>query len=385
MARVKLVNVVKKFGKVIAVNNVSLEIRDKEFFALLGPSGSGKTTLLRLIAGLETPDSGEIYIDDKLVNYVHPKNRDIAMVFQNYALYPHMTVYENIAFPLMARRKELGLSKDEIKKRVLEIAKKLEIEHLLDRYPSQLSGGQQQRVALARALVRKPKVWLLDEPLSNLDAKLRLLMRAELKKLQKELGVTTIYVTHDQVEALSMADRIAVLMEGKVQQVGTPEELYYKPSNTFVATFIGTPPMNLIKCEFKEHLPLEAIRGIGIKQPTKTRYSLKCPGLTIPLAEEIAKKLINTLTSNDVILGIRPHFFKPVTTAEKTSEPIIKINVIVVEPLGSEKIVTGRIDDTIIRVKLPEDMKVKMGDELLLSINIDKILIFDSKTGKLLI
>lgn len=241
MARVKLEKVVKRYGRVVAVDHVDLNIVDGEFFSLLGPSGCGKTTTLRLIAGLEFPDEGFIYIDDKVVNNVHPKDRDVAMVFQNYALYPHMTVFENIAFPLESRRKALGLSKEEIRKRVLETARFLGIEELLERYPSQLSGGQQQRVALARALVRKPKVWLLDEPLSNLDAKLRVLMRGELKRLQKQLGITTIYVTHDQVEAMSMADRIAVMNKGRVAQVGSPDELYARPADTFVATFIGSP------------------------------------------------------------------------------------------------------------------------------------------------
>jgi multiple sugar transport system ATP-binding protein len=236
MAKVKLVNVVKKFGKVVAVDHVSFDVRDGEFFALLGPSGCGKTTTLRLIAGLEAPDEGEIWIDDKLVNDLPPKDRDVAMVFQNYALYPHMTVFDNIAFPLMVRKREVGLTNEEIRRRVMEIAKLLQIDHLLNRKPSQLSGGEQQRVALARTLVRRPKVWLLDEPMSNLDAKLRVTMRGELKKLQKELGVTTIYVTHDQVEAMSMADRIAVMNKGRILQIGTPDELFWRPADAFVAT-----------------------------------------------------------------------------------------------------------------------------------------------------
>jgi ABC-type sugar transport systems, ATPase components len=198
MARVELRDIVKRFGRVIAVDHVSLEIGEGEFFTLLGPSGCGKTTTLRIIAGLEFPDEGDVLIDGRVVTNLHPRDRDVAMVFQNYALYPHMTVFENIAFPLEARRRELGLTKEDIRRRVVEVTKFLGIEELLDRYPSQLSGGQQQRVALARALVRKPKVWLLDEPLSNLDAKLRVLMRGELKKLQRALNITTIYVTHDQ-------------------------------------------------------------------------------------------------------------------------------------------------------------------------------------------
>ncbi|RLE58654.1 MAG: sugar ABC transporter ATP-binding protein, partial [Thermoprotei archaeon] len=233
MAKVSVKDLLKKFGNVIAVNKISFEVNDGEFVVLLGPSGCGKTTTLRLIAGLETPDGGEIWIGDKLVNDLPPKDRDVAMVFQNYALYPHMKVYDNLAFPLRLRK----LPKDKIDRKVREVAKLLRIDNLLDRYPRQLSGGQQQRVALGRALVREPHVFLMDEPLSNLDAKLRVYMRAELKRLQRELGITTIYVTHDQAEAMTMADRIVVMNEGKIQQIGTPSELYYKPANLFVAGF----------------------------------------------------------------------------------------------------------------------------------------------------
>lgn len=383
MARVRLINVVKRFGKVIAVDHVNLDIRDGEFFALLGPSGSGKTTTLRLIAGLEVPDEGEIYIDDKLVNHIHPKNRDVAMVFQNYALYPHMTVYENIAFPLIARKKELRLTKEEIRKRVIEVARKLGIENLLDRYPSQLSGGQQQRVALARALVRRPKVWLLDEPLSNLDAKLRLLMRAELKKLQKELGVTTIYVTHDQVEALSMADRIAVMDKGKVQQVGSPGELYYKPANVFVATFIGTPPMNLIKCEIIETEPRKYSTGIGFKEAAQTPYIIKCPGFNIPVSLDLAKVVLEKTTSRELVIGIRPQFMK--IGGKPDEEGTIIAEVLVVEPLGSENIITAKIDDVMIKIKASPEVIPEMGQKIVITADWDKALVFDSKTGKLLI
>ncbi|MBO3768814.1 MAG: ABC transporter ATP-binding protein, partial [Candidatus Brockarchaeota archaeon] len=243
MTRVVFKNVTKKYGNYIAVNNVSFEVEHKEFAVLLGPSGSGKTTILKLISGLEFPDKGEIWIGDRIVNKLPPKDRDVAMVFQNYALYPHKTVYENLAFPLKIRH----VPKDEIDKRVKSIAKLLGIDRLLERKPGQLSGGEQQRVALGRALIREPKVWLLDEPLSNLDAKLRTYMRAELKKLQRELGITTIYVTHDQVEAMTLADKLIVLNEGVVQQIGSPRELYEKPANVFVATFIGSPPMNIMK------------------------------------------------------------------------------------------------------------------------------------------
>ena len=369
MASVRLESVVKKFGKVIAVNNVSLEVKDGEFFILLGPSGCGKTTTLRLIAGLEYPDSGRIYIDDKDVTFLEPKDRDVAMVFQNYALYPHMTVFQNIAFPLLLKRKKLGLTKEDIKKRVLEVARLLRIEELLHRKPGQLSGGQQQRVALARALIRRPKVWLMDEPLSNLDALLRLAMRAELKRLQKELGITTIYVTHDQAEALSMADRIAVMNKGKVIQVGTPDEVYLKPKHVFVGTFIGAPPMNVIECRIEEQ---------------DGKYLLQCPGFTREIPQEImASKLVKT---KEIILGIRPEFIE---VTESPAPDTIKGKILVVEPLGSETILNINInpenEETIIKVKLPKiTKKFRPGETVFLKIDWSKVSIFDKTTGFLL-
>jgi multiple sugar transport system ATP-binding protein len=243
MAEVILENVSKVFtGGVRAVCDASLTVQDKEFVVLVGPSGCGKTTLLRLIAGLEAPTDGKIYIDGRLVNDVAPKDRDVAMVFQNYALYPHMTVYENMAFGLRNR----GYSKAEMRSRVQETAEMLDITRLLDRKPKALSGGERQRVAVGRAIVRKPKVFLLDEPLSNLDAKLRTSARAEVEQFQKRIGTTTIYVTHDQVEAMAMGDRVVVMDKGRVRQIGTPAEVYDEPADTFVATFLGSPPMNLV-------------------------------------------------------------------------------------------------------------------------------------------
>ncbi len=370
MARLELVNVVKRFGKIVAVDHVSFRVEDGEFFALLGPSGCGKTTTLRLIAGLETPDEGEIYIDDELVNYVHPKDRNITMVFQNYALYPHMTVFENIAFPLMVRRKELGLTQEDIRKRVYDIAKLLQIEDLLDRYPSQLSGGQQQRVALARALVRRPRIWLLDEPLSNLDAKLRVYMRAELKKIQRQLGVTTIYVTHDQVEAMSMADRIAVMNKGKIMQIGTPLELYDRPANTFVASFIGTPPMNLIKCSFDY-------------QEREKVLTIKCPGFTHTIKGSLASTITEKATSNNILVGIRPNHVRIV---KSTHPGAVRGRVLVSEVLGSEQILLVDIGGETIRVKVGFEGEAfrEVGEEVGLVIDYDKIYLFDSKTGQIL-
>ncbi len=260
MASVTLRKLTKAFKEVIAVNNLDLEIRDKEFLVLVGPSGCGKSTCLRMIAGLEEATSGEIYIGDRLVNDVSPKDRDIAMVFQNYALYPHMTVYENMAFGLKLRMlggfvwqithwSEAQKRKAEIRDRVLRVAEMLDLKHLLERKPKQLSGGQRQRVALGRAIVREPQVFLMDEPLSNLDAKLRVQTRAELIKLHRRLGITTIYVTHDQVEAMTMGDRIAVMKDGVLQQCDTPLNLYHHPANLFVAGFIGSPSMNFVEAK----------------------------------------------------------------------------------------------------------------------------------------
>ncbi len=243
MAFVQLRGIKKQFGAVNAVDGVDLEIKDGEFLVLLGPSGSGKTTLMRLCAGLEKPTAGELVIDGEVVNDVPPRERGIAMVFQSYALYPHKTVFKNIAFPLTVE----GLDKSEIRYKVEWAAGLLGIGRLLERMPSQISGGEKQRVAIARALVRKPKVLLMDEPLSNLDAKVRHTARAELKKFQQEIGVTTIYVTHDQAEAMGLGDRIAVMSEGRVRQIGIPEDIYHDPADTFVAGFIGNPPMNFVE------------------------------------------------------------------------------------------------------------------------------------------
>lgn len=367
----KLVDVVKRFGKVVAVNKISFEVMDGEFFVILGPSGCGKTTTLRLIAGLETPDEGEIYIDDELVNYIHPKDRNVAMVFQNYALYPHMTVYENIAFPLMVRRKELGLTREEIRERVYEVAKLLQIEDLLDRYPSQLSGGQQQRVALARALVRKPRVWLLDEPLSNLDAKLRIYMRAEIKRLQRQLGVTTIYVTHDQVEAMSMADRIAVMNSGRIMQIGSPLELYHKPANTFVASFIGVPPMNIIECE-SEYSEREQ------------KLYIKCPGFTHVISGELAGEAVKKLSSNKILLGIRP---EDIRVTSPTHPEAVRGRLLVSEVLGADQVLLVDVGGVSIRVKtgLKEVPVRSTGAEIGLIIDFNRIYLFDAKTGRALI
>ncbi|MEZ0289884.1 MAG: ABC transporter ATP-binding protein [Sulfolobales archaeon] len=370
MARVRLVNVSKRYGKVVAVDHVTFDVGDGEFFALLGPSGCGKTTTLRLIAGLEEPDEGEIWIDDREVSKIHPKDRDVAMVFQNYALYPHMSVYDNIAFPLTVRKRELRQTSEEIRKRVLEISKLLGIEDLLDRKPSQLSGGQQQRVALARALVRNPKVWLLDEPLSNLDAKLRVYMRAELRKLQRTLKITTIYVTHDQVEALSMADRIAVMNSGRIIQIGSPDDLYARPSDIFVASFIGSPPINTIECVVRED---------------RDGITLECPGFKRRIEREIGNALINNLASDKIVIGVRPENIK--ISRERVREDQIVGRVVITERLGSDQIIHVNIPntDTIIKIKASPEIVLSTGDDVYMSIDWSKILYFDHKTGRLIV
>ena len=359
MARVAVKDLTKRFGKVTAVDHVTFEAKDGEFVVLLGPSGCGKTTTLRLIAGLEVPDEGEIWIGDRLVNDLPPKDRDVAMVFQSYALYPHMKVYDNIAFPLKIRK----LPKAEIDKRVKEVAKLLRIEELLDRYPKQLSGGQQQRVALGRALVRQPRVFLMDEPLSNLDAKLRVYMRAELKRLQRELGITTIYVTHDQAEAMTMADKIVVMNEGKIQQIGTPGELYHKPANLFVAGFIGAPAMNFMDATIAEENGTVAL-DVGyfrVHLPRELGLRVKESGLT------------------EVVLGIRPEHIKLVSKDEPGAA---EVEVYVTEPLGGETIIDFRLGDRIHKIKYLGDIDLAPGDKIYIKLDVNHLHVFDKKTGR---
>ncbi|WP_042697494.1 ABC transporter ATP-binding protein, partial [Thermococcus sp. PK] len=351
MAGVKLVNVWKQFGEVTAVKNMNLDIKDGEFMILLGPSGCGKTTTLRMISGLEEPTKGQIYIGDKLVAdpekgvFVPPKDRDIAMVFQSYALYPHMTVYDNIAFPLKLRK----VPKQEIDQRVREVAEMLGLTELLKRKPRELSGGQRQRVALGRAIVRKPQVFLMDEPLSNLDAKLRVKMRAELKKLQRQLGVTTIYVTHDQVEAMTMGDRIAVINAGELQQVGSPDEVYDKPANTFVAGFIGSPPMNSMDASITE----DGFADFG-------EFKLKL------LPEQVEALREANLIGKEVIFGIRPEDLYDAVFAQVKvpGENLVRAVVEIVENLGSERIVHLRVGDVTFVGSFRSESRVKEGQEV---------------------
>jgi len=315
MTRISLRSVSKTYqnGK-LAVNNLSFEANEGEFVVLVGPSGCGKTTVLRMIAGLEDISEGEIYFNDKKINYVEPKLRDVGMVFQNYALYPHLTVFQNIAFPLSIRKEK----KDIIKKRVWEIAEILQITELLKLKPKQISGGQRQRVALGRAIIRKPKCFLFDEPLSNLDAKLRVQMRTEITNLQKELGITAIYVTHDQVEAMTMADKIVLLSDGVASQIGSPTELYNQPNNIFVATFIGTPQINLFKGKIEFY---------------KNHYFIDENKNKFPISE----KLIGTVTNHNYIntLAIRPENIKP-ARSENNSAYTFEAKIKNIEYIGHE-------------------------------------------------
>lgn len=348
MAQVILKNIKKVYDKNIVIDGIDLEVKDKEFLVLVGASGCGKSTILRMIAGLEDITDGEIFIGDKKVNKVAPKDRDIAFVFQSYALYPHMTVYENIAFGLKMRK----LGEEAIDKKVREAAEILNLTALLERRPKQLSGGQRQRVALGRAIVREPKVFLMDEPLSNLDAKLRVQMRSEIKKLHEKLQTTFIYVTHDQTEALTMGDRIVVLHKGVIQQIDTPDNIYQNPQNTFVAGFVGSPQMNFIPGQvFNDTLIIESI--------------------PIKLTEE-QKNVIET--RNNVIVGIRP---ENMTSVDGDIKLAVKVDMI--EMLGSEKIVYFYIGSMKCSIKLPPTFSVD--EDLVLKINKNNLFFFDKETG----
>ena len=363
MASVTLKNLVKTFKNVYAVNDVSLEIKDKEFLVLVGPSGCGKTTALRCIAGLEEATDGEILIGDRVLNDVSPKDRDIAMVFQNYALYPHMSVYDNMAFGLKLRK----VPKDQIKKRVEEAADLLGLRELLNRKPKQLSGGQRQRVALGRAIVREPKVFLMDEPLSNLDAKLRVQTRAELIKLHRRLGITTIYVTHDQVEAMTMGDRIAVMKDGVVQQLDTPLGLYHNPVNMFVAGFIGTPSMNFVDAS------LESANG-SVFVDTGA-FKVRVP--------DSKTESVKTAVGKPVVFGVRPedifdrNLHSQVTATEDNS---VKATVDVIEPMGAIVTTYLTAGPHALVATIDADTKAKEGEQIDLVLDMERTHVFDKET-----
>ena len=378
MARVRLNNLTKHFGDVVAVDDVTLDIADREFLTLLGPSGCGKTTLLNMIAGLETPTAGEVWFDDRDVTAVPPERRDIAMVFQTYALYPHMRVFDNVAFGLKMR----GVPAEERKRLVLAAAKTMEIEHLLDRKPRALSGGQRQRVALARAIVRDPGVFLLDEPLSNLDAQLRVVMRTELKRLHGDLEMTFVYVTHDQAESLILSDRIVVMKEGKIQQVGTPESIYDNPANTFVAGFVGSPPINLL-------------RGV-LSRDGASDWRVTGEGFTSPVSSSMIERMENPV-GREVYLGVRAEDIgvggesnsvlqglKGGQSVEQTppgSPPAARASVVVREPMGSDLYLTVDIGNSFVKIRTRPDNRMDKGDNLDLFFDPGKIHLFDGETG----
>ena len=374
MASLSLKSIYKKYpGGVTAVSDFNLEIKDKEFIILVGPSGCGKSTTLRMIAGLEEISDGELYIGEKLVNDVAPKDRDIAMVFQNYALYPHMTVFENMAFGLKLRK----TPKDEIKRRVEEAARILDIAHLLDRKPKALSGGQRQRVALGRAIVREPKVFLLDEPLSNLDAKLRAQMRTELSKLHKKLGTTFIYVTHDQTEAMTMGDRIVVMKDGFIQQVETPQTLYDSPCNMFVAGFIGSPQMNFIESKLiKKGDDFYVEFG---SEDTKTsrgvKYQIKLP------AEKNEKNVLDAYEDKEVMMGIRPEdVHDEPRYLEMFADNKIKADVEVTELMGAETFLYLNVEGFSFTARVEPTSTARPSDNIDIVIDNTKIHLFDKET-----
>ena len=359
MATVEIKNLTKVYdGNIKAVDSINIDIQDREFVVLVGPSGCGKSTTLRMVAGLEDVTSGELYIDKKIVNDVPPKDRDIAMVFQNYALYPHMTVYDNMAFGLKIRK----FPKAEIEQRVREAAKILDIEELLDRKPKALSGGQRQRVAVGRAIVRKPKVFLFDEPLSNLDAKLRVQMRAEISSLHSRLKATMIYVTHDQVEAMTMADKIVVMKFGIIQQIGSPLELYNQPANKFVAGFIGSPPMNFFNVKISQ-------KGDDF-YATEDTFKLKL--------DESLKVLLKDYNGKDVFLGIRPENLDYVP--EAIEDVSIPTEVLVVEPLGAETHVIVATGSHQAVAKIGPTIVPEVGSKMHLIPDLTKVVFFDGET-----
>ncbi|MBL4811605.1 MAG: sn-glycerol-3-phosphate ABC transporter ATP-binding protein UgpC [Rhodobacteraceae bacterium] len=349
MATVKIDNVYKRYGKVQVMHGVSVDIDDGEFVVLVGPSGCGKSTLLRMLAGLEEINSGTISIGDRVVNDVLPKERDIAMVFQSYALYPHKTVFDNIGFPLKMAKQPAA----QIKEQVEKAAEVLDLMPLLDRYPKELSGGQRQRVAMGRAIVRNPQVFLFDEPLSNLDAKLRVTMRVEIKELHQRLGTTIVYVTHDQIEAMTMADKIVVMRDGRVEQIGSPLDLYDRPHNVFVAGFIGSPSMNFLQGK------IEIVGGVE-------RFVSE-GGLVLPVSEGVAE------VGRAVTYGVRPEHIGIGAAG-------VALNVIVVEPTGSETQIFARSGSELLDALVKDRIAAKPGSEIGFIINPADVHLFDSKS-----
>ncbi len=392
MSTVTFENVTKRFGEQIALENLTFAVKDQEFFVLLGQTGAGKTTTLRCLAGLARPEEGSIYLNDVCVTDRTPAVRDVAFVFQSHILYPHLTVYENMAFPLHPRK----LPIEEIDRRVKDIAQMLHIEHLLTRMPSQLSGGETQRVGLGRAMVRRPQVFLMDEPISNLDAKLRMEMRAEIRWRQRELGTTTLYVTHDQIEAMSMADRIAVLEAGKIQQLGTPADIYNHPANLFVASFIGSPSMNCIPCEIsntKGQLEL-TLRAAALHIPDGSQPSsnprvtanLDRPAATVTIENaDVAQTFRKTPENREAIFGVHP---EDVQVSHQAVPNAFRAEVYSVEPLGAETIVELTLGTdaagthTLLKSRAAPNFQTQIGAFIYVKFVPERIHFFDKATGK---
>lgn len=372
MATLSLRNICKKYpnNDKLAVTDFNLEIADKEFIILVGPSGCGKSTTLRMIAGLEEITSGECYIDDKLINNVAPKDRDIAMVFQDYALYPHMTVYENIAFGLKLRH----IPKADINRRVKEAARILDIQKFMDRKPAALSGGQRQRVALGRAIVREPKVFLLDEPLSNLDAKLRGQMRTEISKLHIKLGTTFVYVTHDQTEAMTMADRIVVMKDGFVQQVATPDDLYNHPQNLFVAGFIGSPTMN-----FLEGRALDLGNCVGFEYGEQKKFVIKLP------ADKYRREYFREYFGQTIVMGVRPEdMHDEPDFLENHPDAVFETFVEVIEPMGSETYLYLSCEGQSMTARVKPTTQTKDGSTIKIAVDTSRVHCFDRETEQII-
>ena len=365
MAEVSLRNVIKRFDSVEAVRSINLDIPDNEFVVLVGPSGCGKSTTLRMIAGLEEVTSGDIYIGGEIVNDRPPKDRDIAMVFQNYALYPHMSAYENMSFGLKLRK----FSKDEIRKRVDHAARILDITELLDRKPKALSGGQRQRVAMGRAIVRNPKVFLFDEPLSNLDAKLRVQMRTEIKRVHQMVKTTTVYVTHDQVEAMTLADRVVVMNGGAIEQIATPQDLYHHPKTRFVAGFMGSPAMNFMRARLEQN-------GAGLRLRVSDKISLPVP------AARTAR--YQPLTGKELTLGLRPEHITEPRRSDRDQNCEFEVNLDVVEPMGMETMVFFTIDGQEICGRVDPGSAAGPGEKMRLYANMDHMHVIDPQTNLVL-
>ncbi len=365
MAQVALRNIVKMFDKTPAVQGIDLDIADREFVVLVGPSGCGKTTTLRMVAGLEEATSGEIYIGDQLVNDVPPKDRDIAMVFQNYALYPHMTVFENMSFGLRLRK----FPKAEIKERVENAARILDITDLLARQPKQLSGGQRQRVAMGRAIVRNPKVFLFDEPLSNLDAKLRVQMRTEIKKVHQKVTTTTVYVTHDQIEAMTLADRVVVMNAGRIEQIGTPHEVYHRPQTHFVAGFIGSPAMNFMSCRLVE-------KNGGLTVNLSDKLSLPVP------PDRVAR--YRPHIGQELIFGLRPEDIIEKRGDLPTGRAAFDVQLDVVEPMGMETMVYFIVEGVEVCGRVNPNAAGKAGEMMPLVADLNHMHLIDPRTDQIL-